>query len=230
MADIELPRDVDIRIATLADNVFKPENGDHFVLTGSYSIEALTGHSDVTHNDIDANVFTTEVSGARSQALRDVGRICYNGFPELIRRANTRLDYEWPHGTESARKLELQFIAASDMRQEGNDTTFILGNDNNREILVPTTMRTLQDSTGRESSFRVKTLPYAVATWALRISGIALNQKRMVRDTDIAHFAFLLSTDYDETAILHAVKHHPQMPDGYTAGDILSRAYDLAEQ
>jgi hypothetical protein len=52
-------RDTDIRIASELSRSIET-NDDFFVLTGSYSIDALTG-ADVKHNDIDANIFTIDL-------------------------------------------------------------------------------------------------------------------------------------------------------------------------
>ena len=62
-------RDTDIQIASEVSALVGTEC-DFFVLTGSYSIDALTG-ADVKHNDIDANVFTTDIPTAlgRTAAL-----------------------------------------------------------------------------------------------------------------------------------------------------------------
>ena len=54
-------RDTDIRIASeLSESIETDNDNDFFVLTGSYSIDALTG-ADIKHNDIDANIFTKDL-------------------------------------------------------------------------------------------------------------------------------------------------------------------------
>jgi len=226
MTSFESSRDIDLQTAVRASAALSSETGNHFILTGSYSIEALTGRS-VTHNDIDANVFTMNPRSAVRGALGRIGLTFYDNPPNLVLHTDTRLDYQWPEETTS-QKLELQFVKVIDAREKGNETTFVLGNKGDQEILVPTTIRSLRDTHNQKHDFRVKTLPYAIATWALRISGVAQNQKRAVRGTDIAHFAFLLSADYDEGDVLRAIEHHPQTPDGCSADEVLTRA--LAER
>lgn len=215
-------RDTDIRIASkLSESI--EANSDFFVLTGSYSIDALTG-ADVKHNDIDANIFTKDLPmalgriAALLQARTDDMR--------LTKRTNTRLEYLRSHRYGST-QIEMQFVQYDDLKQNADSFDFILPHKANHESVVPIVRAGLRETDGHEHSFFVKSLPFAIGTWALRISGIALDQKREVRESDIRHFAFLAAMPHDKAETLNAIQHHPQMPDNHSAADIIDMSYEV---
>ena len=72
----------------------------------------------------------------------------------------------------------------------------------------------------------MKTLDYAIATWAIRISGIINVQKRPVRQTDIDHFVFLYSQPHSTDMLYKTMLNHPQMTatdPGYVLEEALRR-------
>lgn len=217
-------RDVDIRIASSMDTYVKNKD-DFLVLTGSYSIDALTG-ADVSHNDIDSNVFTTDIPAA-------MGRIAtmlelHKPSMELVKQTDSRLEYLHPHQHGST-PVEMQFIQydSTSQRIDGG-VDFILPSEGGHHVIVPTVEAELSETDGHEHKFLVKTLPFAIATWALRISGVALSQKRAVRESDVRHFAFLASMPYDRAEVVDAMRHHPQMPSGCDAYEVLDKSCEIA--
>lgn len=218
-------RDNDIHIAAKVRSAIDNDSDDYFILTGSYSIEALT-HGEIRHNDIDANIFTTNIhrSLGRTASLMNILEL-YDGAA-LTEQTDSRLEYLITNRAIQ-QKLELQFVEFTDISEKDPSLKFILDNDATRPNEVPTVIKTLEDSSGMEHAFRVKSLPYAIATWALRISGVASSQKRAVRGTDIDHFAFLLSSPHDKADVITSMNHHSQMPSGYAAEEVLSRAMEI---
>jgi len=106
----------------------------------------------------------------------------------------------------------------------GNKLEFVLKPDEGKCARVPTVTFPLLDSYGRENLFRIKSLPYAIATWAIRISGFAKNQKRSIEDRDLNHLRLLLNAGYDEEEVIRAINNHPQAPNGLSANYILDKA------
>lgn len=215
-------RDIDIQIASNISALVKTER-DFFVLTGSYSIDALTG-ADVKHNDIDSNVFTTDISTAlgRTAALLQT---CASEA-KLTKQTDNRLEYQYPHQYGST-QVEMQFVRYQNFLEDSDGISFVLPSIGSREVIVPTVQAKLRETNQHEHAFSVKSLPFAVGTWALRISGVALDQKRLVRESDIRHFAFLAAMPHDRAATLNAIQHHPQMPDSYDAADVLDASYEV---
>lgn len=213
-------RDMDIRIAKKIASIFIDNSSGYFVLTGSYSIEALTC-TNITHNDIDANVFTTDISDSIANTALILQGSNYADY-KLIKQTESRLEYSIST-TAGERKLELQFVKITSIVTGSYGMEYVLDNCDNPTARVPTTIGILVDSLGDEYPFKVKTLPYAIATWALRISGIAIHQKRAVVKTDVDHLACLLSTPYKRDDVIDAMSHHPQMPNNCSAEQILSQ-------
>lgn len=215
-------RDTDIRIASELSGSIEV-SGDFFVLTGSYSIDALTG-ADVKHNDIDANVFTKALPVAlgRVAALLQAR----TGDMELTKRTDTKLEYLRSHRYGST-QLEMQFVQYDGLQRNANSLDFTLPYKGDHESIVPIVQAGLRETDGHEHYFFVKSLPFAIGTWALRISGVALDQKREVRESDIRHYAFLAAMPHDKTETLNAIRHHPQMPDNYNAADVLDMSYEI---
>ncbi len=218
-------RDTDIQIASEVSTLVGTER-DFFVLTGSYSIDALTG-ADVKHNDIDANVFTTDIPTALGRTAAFLQT--YASEAELTKQTDDRLEYQYPHQYGST-QVEMQFVRYESFLKDSNGTNFALPSKGSHEVIVPTVQMALRETNQHEHIFSVKSLPFAIGTWALRISGVALDQKRPVRESDIRHFAFLAAMPHDRAATLSAIQHHPQMPDDYDAGDVLDASYEILER
>ncbi len=213
-ADLHLAADVADRI-----NSFE---GDNFILTGSYSIDLLTG-AEVKHNDIDANVFT-------DSKQESIGRVALllsslKNFTKIL-HTDSRLEYSYVDGDRTS-ELELQFVQYTDAIEYSDRTDFILhSQETDRSVIVPTVFRSIDMARTSDEfySFQVKSIEFAIATWALRISGVALSQKRQVRQTDIDHFMYLIDTPYDNDGVNFSIEHHPQMPQSIDPSLVFSRA------
>jgi hypothetical protein len=206
-----LTREHDLSIAASARDAIDSKQ-DFFVLTGSYSIEALTKGEEVSHNDIDANVFTNDIPRSMARAgLVLAGGALLNAMRVENVKPN-RLEYaiETEKGT---RDLEIQFIEYDNAVITNEEIRFRLNSKSGKEIIVPTVLATLDVNAAAEEEFRVKSLEFAVATWALRISGLALSQKRPVRQTDIDHFVFLAQASHSNEGVIESMRLHPQMPE-----------------
>lgn len=215
-------RDIDIQTASKIAALTQSEN-DFFVLTGSYSIDALTG-ADVKHNDIDSNIFTPDMPTS-------IGRIATLmqariASMELTRQTDSRLEYLLPHRYGQT-QVEMQFVEYGDLEQGDDRLIFTLPHERSHVVTVPTVKASLREANNREHIFLVKSLPFSIGTWALRIAGVALDQKREVRESDIRHFAFLAAMPHGRTETIDAIHHHPQMPDGYSADDVLDMSYEV---
>lgn len=188
--------------ADVANQVKEP---DYFVVTGSHSISLLTGEQ-VNHNDLDANIFTQDVK----RSVESVGLSIEEHLPNLNLTSykNNRLEYSYKTKSKE-RQVELQFIKYDDLIRELDHIHFILNNETKR--VIPTEQRNIKRN-DTEYEFRIKTLPYAIATWALRITGVALNQKRNVRQSDIDHLRHLVNTKHSQEAVARAILSHPQAP------------------
>jgi len=217
-----LPRESDLQIAANVADKINDINSDNFILTGSYSIDILTG-VEVEHNDIDANIFTDSIQ-------ESIGRVALllDSNSKLLKTLQTdsRLEYSYDHGSRTS-EIELQFVEYNDVFEHANGTDFVLSSEESQHtVIVPTVLKAagFNGSKNEAYEFRVKSLEFAIATWALRISGIALNQKRQVRQTDIDHFAYLIDAQHDIDAVGFSIQHHPQMPLGADANRVLDIA------
>lgn len=213
--DLEIAAGVAYDIGLVSD--------DKFVLTGSYSIDLLTG-ARVEHNDIDANIFTNNTPRALARvALLFKGR----GNFAQTKKTEGRLEYRYTDG-DRVGQFELQIVQYSDVHEHTDGSiNFVLPGENpKREVIVPTVQQQVEinSNSGETYTFNVKSLPFAIATWALRISGAALNQKRQVRQTDIDHFVYLLNTPHSDEAVRIALQHHPQMPNEANPDEIIGSA------
>lgn len=215
-------RDIEIQLASNISKLTQSER-DFFILTGSYSIDALTG-ADVTHNDIDANVFTNDIPTALNRVVSRLST--HIDHMHLVTQADDRLEYIYPHSYGQT-QVEMQFVEYSNVRQRGASRDFSLPNNTKHSVAVPTVSANLRTTDKREHFFTVKSLPFAIGTWALRISGVALDQKREVRKSDLRHFAFLVAAPHDRLETLRALRHHPQMPDDYEAEDVLAMSCEV---
>ena len=217
-------RDIDLDAARRARDVVEADQDDFLILTGSYSIEALT-HGNISHNDVDTNVFTKKIPRAIARVGLQLSRPdVLPGGSHIEGTKPDRLEYGIQSVAASSRKLELQFIEVEDVEEHEDGADFWLPSQDGREVVVPTVNRTLQMDNGDSLNFRVKTLPFAIATWALRISGVAEAQKRAVRQTDIDHFAFLANSPHEKDEVVEAMHRHPQMPADHSAHDALEIA------
>jgi len=203
-------RDSSIKAARTIKQCVDERTPHTLILTGSYSIDALTG-GNVTHNDIDTNVF---FYAANSGAVDDTAGLLGGSLPinKILKQTTDRLEYEiiTDSGLEIA---EFQFVPYDAyIAKEGLEKFILSGkNEIGHNIEVPVTEASLIDSQGEPEAFRVKTLDYAIATWAIRISGIIDVQKRPVRQTDIDHFTLLYSQPHSTNLLYETMLNHPQM-------------------
>jgi hypothetical protein len=222
----DLERDSDIHVLSTIQAKVNSIPGAGFVLTGSYATEALTGVVS-HHDDMDANVFTSNLSRDISkvaEAISGVDRV------RKYKRTTDRLEYDVQFTSgDVTKKLELQFIDTIDQISNCSGE-FTLKSDGERPIKVPVSSISLRDSMGMNFSFLVKSLPYANATWAIRISGYAVNPKRPVRESDLKQFILLLKATHETDAVIAAIKAHPQTPAGIPENQILTQAINIVSQ
>lgn len=216
-------RDKDLALASEFGGLFNPSDGDFFVLTGSYAIEAVTNNPKIEHNDIDVNIFTADRKKSLLVASRRLGRLNI----DLARSTESRLEY-----SKEGSLIELQFVQYVAAYQTGDGVNFRVALNQDNEATVPTVEATLRNTDLEDYRFRVKTLPFAIGTWALRISGFAQDQKRTVRQSDVDHFALLVQSTYDRSQVVEAISHHPQMPPGFKGdvGDVLDVALEVVSK
>lgn len=215
-------RKADLLIAADVADQINTFEGDNFILTGSYSIDLLTG-AEVKHNDIDANVFTDNIQESIGRVALSLG--AHKSLTKIL-HTDSRLEYRYVDDGRAG-ELELQFVQYKEAVEYSDRTDFILpGQEIERSVVVPTVFRRADIARAPDESylFQVKSLEFAIATWALRISGVALSQKRQVRQTDIDHFAYLIDTPHDKDSVNFSIEHHPQMPRSIDPSLVLSRA------
>lgn len=210
--------DRDVVLASYISKMFDEQNGDYFLLTGSYSIESLSNRN-TYHNDIDVNIFTKNIQ-------KSIGRVATNleliGM-RLIRHDSNRIDCK-----KNESVVEMNFVQYDDI-EVSNGLKFIIKKPNAKTSEIPTTIGLLSLSDDSTYEFRVKTLPFAIATWALRISNTALEQKRQVRESDLDNFATLTKLPYAKSQVVEAIAKHPQYPydEEKNAGIILIDALNI---
>lgn len=85
-------RDSSIKAARTIKQCVDERTPHTLILTGSYSIDALTG-GNVTHNDIDTNVF---FYAANSGAVDDTAGLLGGSLPinKILKQTTDRLEYE----------------------------------------------------------------------------------------------------------------------------------------
>lgn len=213
-------RSVDLQIASSLATRIDESVEDHFVLTGSYSIDILTG-ADIIHNDIDANVFTDDVSRSLGRAA-----LLFKRLP-LTRQTDSRLEYLVPHDAGET-QVELQFVQYDRAEPTPAGWDFYLPGRVHPSVIVPVVHGAVEVD-GLSYDFLIKSLPFAIGTWALRISGVAMDQKREVRQTDLDHFLHLAARQYDSGDVMRAMVHHPQAPTDYDVTRTLDAAIAIAE-
>lgn len=216
-------RDVDLVLAADTESAISTDEGNFFILTGSYSIEAVTKNPHITHNDVDVNIFTANVTKALSDTRKQLKRL----NATLVKQTDSRLEYERGNSL-----IELQFLTYTSLRQHETGIEFTMTGLNNSPVSVPTTHETLRNSGMETYEFRVKSLAFAIGTWALRISGVADSQKRSVRQSDIDHFIFLINSPYNRDEVIDAISHHPQIPDSFRGKpeNVLETALTIVSQ
>jgi len=216
-------RDRDLALASDVSRVFETNEGDFFVLTGSYAIEAVAKNPNIVHNDVDVNIFTADKTRSLAGASHRLSLLNM----DLVKSTESRLEY-----VRGGSLIELQFVQYDRAQQTQSGVDFKLPTNDSCEAVVPTIVEALQGTDAEAYMFRVKTLSYAIATWALRISGFAEAQKRSVRQSDINHFALLLQSSYDKDKVIEAILHHPQTPAhriGH-ADDVLDAALEVVSK
>ena len=222
-------RDLDIKTLDSIRSLVESDPGLHFVLTGSWAVEALTGQM-VKHYDLDANVFTAGLEKGKSGIETGLGKIQIVGVQvSLSGKTNNRLEYDLIYSNDgSQRRLELQFIELSNLLPLDDDQkVYKLERGSDQPIEVPTVIARLVDSKGSGYEFRVKSLSYQVASWALRISGLATDPKRELRESDFEHLRLLLSGGCSKEDVISTMSKHPQMPRGLNEDSVFQRALEI---
>lgn len=216
-------RDKDLALAQDVQQFFSPDQGDFFILTGSYAIQAVTKNPSIVHNDVDANVFTTNTSRSIATASQELMQLNM----DLIKRTDSRLEY-----VRNGSLIELQFVRYDRVNPHQSRIDFMIDGKDDSEVVVPTIDEVLFNSSMEPYQFRVKTLPFMIGTWALRISGFAEAQKRDVRQSDIDHFRFLVQAAYDQAEVSEAIAHHPQLPTNFIGHEqyVLEAALRIMDQ
>ncbi len=217
----------DLRLFAMIHNLLdEPPLGRFFVVTGSHAVQLLTGE-ELYHNDLDANMFVR--SGmALDQVERLISLVNQDSSTSftLLKKTDDRLEYDVVSlENDRPRRVELQIISIDRWtRRELKDYyDLVVGiNSSGREVIVPITAVSKSGFI-----FRVKTLPYLIATWVIRLSGLALNPKRAIRDSDIEHIRLLLEQGYSYDEVVAAMRCHPQMPSNYSEEEIFQRAMEV---
>lgn len=211
-------KDVDINTISIVQNEINQIPGIYFILSGSYGLAALRSDLPLEHNDIDATVYAQNVN----MAVGNVDRAIVNStklsqVPNRFNITRDRLEY-----LIGDRYLELQFGELISAVTYPETVFSVRGK--HRDYFVPTTIAKLHNSRGEYTTVRVKTLPYIIGTWAIRLSGFAMDQKRIPETRDFEQFKYLLMLGIEESLIEQAMECHPQFPDGVSGKSILGRA------
>lgn len=202
----ERSRDLDIMVLSAINFSLEADTEMRFVLTGSHAIEALTGNK-LDHDDIDANIFTTSLKANVPRVAELVGELSVRGTNlSLFKETEDRLEFDILPNQANSRRLEIQFAEVSKTAEPIEN--FDLKNGGK----IPTIIVPIKDSKGHEFLFRVKSLPYSIATWAIRISGFARNSKRSLKESDLIHLKLLMTAGFREEDVFTAMNEHPQMP------------------
>jgi hypothetical protein len=221
-ADLLRARDIDLKALSVINCQLDTVEDMQLVVTGSYAIEALTGNL-LNHADIDVNIFTPDPSSNIPKLTSILEGISTPGLKlQFFRKVKNILEYNVLSERADSRRLEMQFVNVVPIGQSGLD--FRLAENG----IIPTVLAPLKDSIGRERLFRVKSLPYSIATWAIRISGVAKTPKREVRESDLEYFKMLLSNSFRKEDVLVAISQHPQMPANRLGSEVLGQAVNIA--
>jgi len=197
-------KDLDIHLLANISKKIGMVNSAKFILTGSYAIEALTGKK-TYHEDIDANILTGDIKDSLPKVANKMSQIY--GL-SIYKQTESRLEYDVLPNTDRVgiKKLEFQFHKID---QKNN---------------IPTVFAPLTDSKGKDFLFRVKSLPYVIATWSIRISGLATNPLRELKASDLEQFKLLLSCNHNVDDVLRLITEHPQTPNGVNAVHIFEQS------
>ncbi len=185
---IDNAHDIDLYILSKIRTLIEISCNALFVLTGSYALEALTG-DDLIHEDIDSNILCVDIP----KSMELVSKHIFDTFPKeafLMVRTADRLEYNLDFG--KIRTLEMQFVKMKEPFLLQKTVNFMILAKNSDWVELPTVFEPLYSSFGEKSYFRVKSLPYSIATWAIRISGNAANPKRQIKQKDLIGFKLLL--------------------------------------
>lgn len=201
--------------------------GTHLVVTGSYGIHAVTGNGGVTHNDIDLNLCTPEGRDNASTVTAIAHRLgeSFGSIGGVSSDDSEADSFVYTIATpQGDRRVELgvRYYGEASVTPGGVLLRSTLGG---RQIIVPLVVRTLVSATG-ETTILAKSLEFAIATWALRISGQVDRQKRTIRPTDVAHYLILQAVKYDRQTVEELICSHPQAPPSIDPDKVLT----LAEQ
>jgi hypothetical protein len=200
-------RDADIHVLSRVNSRLSTVPGFRFVISGSYAIEALT-QAPVDHADMDTNIYTLPSLSAAIVLTATLmsGLGIAQGNPKLFKQTTERLEYD-----VGPRRLEFHFFEETLPR-------------------VPTILVNLKDSNQETFKFMVKSLPYTIATWAIRISGEARNPLRPVRNSDLDNFRLLLAAKFEPSEVVRLMSHHPQMPENESESNVLEKAIAIASK
>jgi hypothetical protein len=205
----------DLLIINNAREIVERGSASDLVVTGSHAVAMITG-LEIPHNDIDVNVLTRNKNQAIATLLSNFKK---DKDKTLLKKTPDRLEYRVMTDMCGPRIFEAQFVSYVDIH-EIDDTQSYSWFQDDRMIIVPTKIHRY-----RNGIYRAKTLEYLIASWALRISGYALNQKRAVRETDLLQFNLLLSSrDFSESEVFSAMRYHPQNPENVAGETIFSTA------
>lgn len=227
IATTETVKHADITTLSLVESIVDANPGSYLVLTGSYATEALTGAA-LHHADIDVNVFTPEIGRILPKIAGDIGQLddqTKQFVPYVI--TPSRLEYDVFKKTHDPRRLELQFVEYSGIEMGENGTISFHTDDDN--VVVPTVSMPIPSLPDYQSHFRVKSLPYLIATWVIRVSGGVTNEKRSVRDSDLEHLDLLMQQPFSLADVIACMNHHPQMPGDGIAMDLIHAAREKIE-
>jgi hypothetical protein len=203
-------KDADIHLLADIQNKLKKSRNVKFVLTGSYAIEALTGQ-ETYHEDIDANILTDNINDSLPKVA---SKISHMSGLKVYKQTHNRLEYDVLPNIDRTdiKKLEFQFHELD----QKND--------------IPTVFASLTDSKGKDFLFRVKSLPYVIATWSIRISGLATNPLRELKVSDLEQFKLLLSCNHNVDDVLRLITNHPQTPNGVIAVQIFEQSINKLQE
>jgi len=219
-ADYIKARDIDLNTLSAVSSQIETLEGVYCVVTGSYAIEALVERP-LNHEDMDVNVFTLSPLADISRVASLLERLSVPGLKfQLFKQTDDRLEYDVLPEQANSRRLEMQFVEAKYVERSTVDFRLSSGG------IVPTVILPLIDSKGQEYSFRVKSLPYSIATWIIRISGTVENPKREIKESDLGHLRLLLSGSYKEEDVFLAMGNHPQMPANMSESEVFNRAME----
>jgi len=207
----------DIRVLCDLNEAINRIPGSTFILTGSYGIEAVTGISIFFHNDIDTNVFVPNLPCGLEKI-----KSLLDKTPQfsLLKATDERLEYQT--GSRN-RRVEMKLMEIVGERKEMNEVVFIVRNGEG-VFEVPITIGVIMDTLDNRYKFRVKTLDFQVATWALRVSGMATSPQREVRVSDLENFKVLLAGHYNIERVYRFIQNHPQNRNRFPGNVIFARA------